>query len=109
MYSTYSERKSDVAEIFIRTLENKIYKHMTAVSKNVYFDVLDDLVDKYINTYHRIIKMKPIDVESDSYAEYNLNSNEKDPKFKIGDHIRIQSIKTFLLKDMLLFGRKKFL
>ena len=96
MYSTYSERKSGVAERFIRTLENKIYKHMTAVSKNVYFDVLDDLVDKYINTYHRIIKMKPIDVESDSYAEYNLNSNEKDPKFKIGDHVRISKYKNIL-------------
>ena len=96
MYSTYSERKSGVTEIFIRTLENKIYKHMTAVSKNVYFDVLDDLVDKYINTYHRIIKMKPIDVESDSYAEYNLNSNEKDPKFKIGDHVRISKYKNIL-------------
>ena len=62
MYSTYNERKSVVAERFIRILKNIIYKHMTAVSKNVYFDVLDDTVDKYNNTYHKTIKMKPIDV-----------------------------------------------
>ena len=69
MYSTYNEGKSVVAERFIRTLKNKIYKHMTAVSENVYFDVLIDIVDKYNNKYHRTIKMKPIDVKSDSYAE----------------------------------------
>ena len=62
MYSTYNEGKSVVAERFIRTLENKIFKHMKAVSKNVYFDVLDDIVDKYNNTVHRTIKVKPIDV-----------------------------------------------
>ena len=88
---------SVVAERFIRTLKSKIYKHMTAVSKNVYFDVLDDIVDKYNNIYHRTIKMKPIDVQSDSYAEYNVDSNEKDPKFQVGDHVKIS--KTFLLKD----------
>ena len=81
MYSTYNEGKSAVAERFIRTLKNKIYKHMTAVSKNVYFDVLNDIVDKYNKTYHRTIKMKPIDVKSNSFAEYNEESNKKDPKF----------------------------
>ena len=85
MYSTYNEGKYVVAERFIRTLKNKIFKHMTAVSKNVYFDVLDDIVNKYNNTVHRTIKMKPID----SYAEYNEDSNEKEPKFKVGDHVRI--------------------
>ena len=69
MYSTYNEGKSVVAEIFIRTLKKKIFKHMTAVTKNVYFDVLDDIVNKYNNTVYRTIKMKPIDVTSDSYAE----------------------------------------
>ena len=68
MYSTYNEGKSVVAERFIRTLKNKIFKHMAAVSKNVYFDVLDDIVNKYSNTVHRTIKMKPIDVTSDTYA-----------------------------------------
>ena len=69
MYSTYNEGKSVVAERFIRTLKNKVFKHMTAISKNVYFDVLDDIVNKYNNTSHRTIKMKPIDVRGDSYAE----------------------------------------
>ena len=62
---------------------------MTAISKNVYFDVLDDIVDKYNNKIHKTIKMKPIDVTGDSYAEYNENRNKKDPKFKLGDHVRI--------------------
>ena len=87
IYSTHNKGKSVVAERFIRTLKNKIYKHMTAVSKNVYFDVLDGIVDKNNNIYHRTIKMKPIDVKSDSFAEYNEESNEKDPKFKVGDHV----------------------
>ena len=71
MYSTYNERKSVVAERFIRNLKNKIFKHMRAVSKNVYFDVLDNVVNKYKNTVHRTMKMKPINITSDSYVEYN--------------------------------------
>ena len=71
---------------------------MTAVSKNVYFNVLVDIVDKYNNTVHRTIKMKPIDVTSDSYAEYNEDSNEKDPKFKVGDHVRISKYKNIFAK-----------
>ena len=90
MYSTFNEGKSVVAERFIRTLKNKIFKHMAAVSKNVYFDVLDDIVKKYNNTVHRTIKMKPIDVAFNAYAEYNEDCNEKDPKFKVGDHVRIK-------------------
>ena len=82
MYSTYNEGKSVVAERFIRTLKNKIFKHMTSISKNVYFDVLDDIVNKYNNIVHRSIKMKQFDVTSGSYAEYNENSDEKDLKFK---------------------------
>ena len=75
MYSTYNEVKPVVAERFIKTLKNKIFKQMTAVSKNVSLDVLDDIVNKYNNTFHRTIKMKPIDVKSDSFAEYNVDSN----------------------------------
>ena len=71
---------------------------MTAVLKNVYFDVLDNIVNKYNNTVHRTIKMKPIDVTSDSYAEYNEDSNEKDPKFKVGDHVRISKYKNIFAK-----------
>ena len=77
MYSTHNEGKSAVAERFIRTLKNKIYKHMTAVLKNVYFDILNDIVNEYNSTYHKTIKMKPIDVKSDSFAEFNEESNEK--------------------------------
>ena len=66
MYSTYDEGKSVVAERFIRTLTNKLHKHMTTVSKNVYYDVLDDIVKKYNNTRHSTIKMKPIDVEDNT-------------------------------------------
>ena len=98
MYSTYNEGKSVVAERFIRTLKNKIFKHMTAISKNVYFDVLDDIVNKYNNTVHRAIKMKPIDVTDDSYVEYNEDFNKKDPKFKVGDHVRISKYKNIFAK-----------
>ena len=71
---------------------------MTAISKYVYFDVSDNIDNKYNNTYHRTIKMKPIDVKSDSFAEYNEESNEKDPKFKIGDHVRISKYKNIFAK-----------
>ena len=82
MYSTHNEGKSVITERFMRTLKNKIYKHMTAISKIVYFNVLNDFVDKYNNTYHKTIKMKPIDVKRDSFAEYNEESNEKIPNLK---------------------------
>ena len=62
---------------------------MTAISKNIYVDVLDDIVNKYNNTVHRTIKMKLIDVTDDFFTEYNEESNKNDPKFKIGDHVRI--------------------
>ena len=98
MYSTYNGEKSVVEERFIRTLKNKTYKHMTANSKNVYVDVLDDIVNKYNNTVHKTIKMKPIDVTDDSFAEYNEESNKKDPKFKVGDHVRISKYKNIFAK-----------
>ena len=98
MYSTYNGGKSVVAERFIKTLKNKIYKHMTAISKNVYFDVLDDIIDKYNNTYHKTIKMKPVDFKDDSFAEYNEESNEKDSKFKVGDHVWISKYKNIFGK-----------
>ena len=109
MYSTHNGGKSVVAEKFIRNLKNKICKHKTAFSKNVYFNVLDGIVDKCNNTFHSSTKMKPIDVEDNSFAEYNEENNEKDPKFKIGDHVRISKKKFFLLKDIHLIGVKKSL
>ena len=98
MYSTHNEGKSVVPKKLIRTLKNKIFKHVTAVSKNVYFDMLGDIVNKYNNTVQRTIKMKPTEVTPDSYVENNENSNEKDPKFKIGDHVRISKYKNIFAK-----------
>ena len=98
MYSTYNEEKSVVAERFVRTLKNMIFKHMVTVSKNVYFDVLDDIAHKYKNTVYRTIEIRPIDVTSDSYAEYNEDSNKKDPKFKVGDRVRISKCKNIFAK-----------
>ena len=72
MHSTSNEGKSVAAGRFIKTSKNKIYKHMTAVSRKFYFDVLNYIVDKYNNIFHRTIGMKPIDVKSDSYAEYTV-------------------------------------
>ena len=71
---------------------------MTDISKNVYFDVLDDIVNKYNNTVYKTIKMKSIDVMDDSYAEYNEDFNKKDSKFKVGDHVRILEYKYIFAK-----------
>ena len=85
MYSTYNEGKS-------------VVKYMTAISKNVYFDVLDDIGNKYNNTVHRTIKMKPVDFTDASYAECNEDFNIKDPKLKVSDHVRISKYKTIFAK-----------
>ena len=98
MYSTFNKGKSVLAERFIRTLRSNIFKHMTAISKNVYIDVLDNIVNKYNNTVHKTIKMKPINVTDDSYTEYNEDFNKKDPKFKVGDHVRISKYKNIFAK-----------
>ena len=89
MCSTHIEGKSIVAERFIRALKNKIYKYMTSISNNVYIDELDDIVNEYNNTYRRTIKMKPIDVKMNTYINICKDVNDKDPKSKLGDHIRI--------------------
>ena len=99
MHSTDNEGKSVVAEIIIRTLKNKIYKHMTTVGKNVYFNVLDDIVNKYNNTYHSSIKVKPKDVTDSVFVKYNEEFNKKDPKFKVGDYVRISKYKNIFAKD----------
>ena len=90
MYSTYNEGKSVVAERFIRTLKNKLYKHMTATGKNV--------VNKYNNTKHRTIKMKPIDVGDNNKKVYIDEHNEKDSRFKVGDRVRISRYKNIFVK-----------
>ena len=96
--STYNEGKSTVAERFIRTSKNKILKRMAAASKNVYFNLLDDIANKYENAVHRSIKMKPINVTSNSYAEYNEDSNVTKPKFKVDDRVRISKYKNIFVK-----------
>ena len=98
MHSTQNEGKSVVAERFIRTLKDKVFKHMIAISKNAYFDVLDNFVNKCNNTNHRTIKTKPIDVTDDYYAEYNENFNKKYPKFKVCDNVRISKYKKIFAK-----------
>ena len=98
MYSMHNEGKSVVAERFIRTLKNKIYKYMAAISKNVYIDKLDDIVNECNNTYHRTITMKPVDVKDNTYTDFEKKVNDKDPKFKIGDHVRISKYKNIFAK-----------
>ena len=99
MYSANNEKKSVVAERFIETLKNKIYKHMTIIGKNVYFDVLDDIAKDYNITIHNSTKMKPKDVKDDSFIEpERFPENIEDPKFKIGDHVRISKYKNSFSK-----------
>ena len=80
MYSTYNEGKS---------VKNKIYKYMTSISRNVYIDKLDDIVSKYNHTSHRTIKIKPTDFKDSTYINIDKEVNDKEPKLKVGDHIRI--------------------
>ena len=98
MYSTHNQGKSVVTERFIKTIKNKNYKYMTSISKNVYIDKLDDIVNEYNNTYHRTIKMKPIDVKDNTYIDFGKEVNDNDPKFKVGDHVRISKYKNIFAK-----------
>ena len=98
MYLIHKKEISVVAERFIRTLKNKIYKYMTSISKNVYIDKLDDIIDEYNNTYHRTIKIKPIDVKDNKYINFEKEVNKKDPKFKVGDYVRISKYKNIFAK-----------
>ena len=109
MYSMYNEGKSAITERFIRTLKNKIYKYMTSVSKNIYIDKLDDIVNKYNNTYHSTIQMKRADVKSNTYIESSQKINDKNPKFKLVILLEYQNIETFLQKVTLEIGLKKSL
>ena len=93
MYSTHNEGKSVITERFIRTLKNKIYKYMTSISKNVYIDKLDDIVNKYNRRYHSAVKMKPVDVKSSTYINSSKEINDKDPTFIVGDIVRISKCK----------------
>ena len=98
MYSTHNEEKSVVAERFIKTIKNKIYKYVTSISKNMYIDKLDDIVNEYNNTKHRAIKMKPIDVKDNTYIGFGKKVNDIDPKFKVDDPVRISKYKNIFAK-----------
>ena len=107
MNSIYNEGKSVVAERFIRTLKNKLYKHMTGTGKNVYYDVLDDIVNEYNNTKHSTIKMKPKDVgdsttKSSAIARnkrvYIDEHNDKSARYNVGDRARISKFKNIFAK-----------
>ena len=98
MYSTHNEGKSAVAERFIRTIKKKIYKHMSSTSKNVYIDKLDNKANEYNNAKHRTTKMKPIDVKVNTYIDFGEEVNDNDPKFKVGDHVRISKYKNIFAK-----------
>ena len=93
MYSANNEGKSVVAKRFIRTLRTKICKYMNSVSKNMYNDKLNDRVNEYQNTYHRTTKVKPVDVKDNAYIDSDKEVDDKDPKFQVGDHVRISKYK----------------
>ena len=99
MCSIHNEGKS-VDERFIKTLKTKIYKYLTSVSKNVYIDKLDDMVNEYNNTYRITTKTKLVDVTDNTYIDsIELSrTNDKDPKFKVGDHVRIYKHKNIFAK-----------
>ena len=98
MYSIQNEGKPVIVERFIRTLKTKIYKYMTSVSKDVYIVKLDDIVSEYNNIYHITIKMKPTDVKDNTYIDFAKEVNNKDSKFKVGDHLRISKYKNISAK-----------
>ena len=92
MYSTHSEENSVVTATFITILKNKSYKYMTPISESLHIDKLDDIVNKYINyisTYHGAFKTNPAEVKPREYIEFGIKNNDKNPKFKVGDHVRI--------------------
>ena len=89
VYSTHNEVKFVDAERFIRTLKNKICKYMTSVSKNVHIYKLDNIVNKYNNTCHSTVKLKPVNVKSNTYINSSKEINDKEPQFEIGDFVRI--------------------
>ena len=98
MHSIHNEGKSVVAEIFIRTLKTKIFKYMNSISKNVYIDKLDDIVNQYNNAHHRTIKMKPVDVKDNTFIDFKIEVNDKDSEYKVGDHVRISKYKNIFAK-----------
>ena len=102
MYLIYNEAKSVIVERFITTLKTKIYKYMTSVSKNLCINKLDDVINEYNNTCHRTINMKSVDIKDNTYIDsmelHSKEVNNKDPKFKVGDHVRFSKYKNIFAK-----------
>ena len=109
MYLMHNEEKSVVAEGLIRTLKSRVYKYKISISKNVHINKLDDIVNEYNNTYHKTIKMKPIDVKNNTYINSSKEVNHKDPTFQVGDYVRISKNKKYLQKDIIQIRLKKLL
>ena len=97
MYSIHNEGKSVVAEIFIRNFKNKIYKYISSISKDVYINKLDDVVNKYNNAYHRKFKMKPVNVYPCIYIDFNKENNKRH-KFKFVDNVRTSKYENIFAK-----------
>ena len=98
MYSTQNVGESVVAERFIRSLRSKIYKHMTWLSKHVYISKLDDILNKYNNTYHRTIKMKSVDVTPSTYIDFDKENSKEGSKFEVSDNVRTSRYKNIFVK-----------
>ena len=109
MYSTYNEGKSVFTERSIITLKNRICKSLTSISKNVYTDKLNDIVNKCNNTYHKAIKMKPVNVKSNTNTDSSKEINDKGPKIKVSGIVITLKYKSFLKRFTLQIGLKKFL
>ena len=98
MYAAHVEGKSVVAERFIRTVKKKIYKYMTSMSNSVYIDKSNDVLKECNNTYYTTIKMKPIDVNSSTYIDFAVETNDRNPKFELGDYVRASKFKDIFKK-----------
>ena len=101
IHLTHNEGKSVATEKFSRILKNKIYKYITSVSKNVCINKLDDIVNKYNNTYNSTTKMKPVDVKFSTYIDFDKKNNKENPKFKIGDLVSISKCNNIFAKGYL--------
>ena len=110
IYSVHNKGKFVVTERFIRISKNKIYKYMTSIFKNVYINKLDDIVNEYNDTYHRTIQMKPIDVKSNTYIDFNAENNVlKVLNLELVIMQKYQNMKTLFQKFTLQISLKKIL
>ena len=109
MYSTHDEGKSVVAERFIKISKNEIHKYITSISKNMYIDKLNDIVNKYNNIYHTTIKKNPSVLNQAYILTLNKENNKEGSKLKIGVSLEYQNIETSLQKTLFQIGLKKFL